>query len=500
MNLAARRSGILLHITSLPGPHGLGDLGEPAHRFVDWLHAAGQGLWQLLPVNPVGPGHSPYMGLSAFAGSPAMVALAPLVQAGWLDEPGLPAGGFADDRADFERAGPWRALQLRRAAAGFAAHATPAQRLAFSGWCQGQAHWLDDYALFMALRRQQDERPWWMWPAPLRQRERAALRQARDALHDELQHWRFVQWCFDTQLAALKTHANARGVALVGDLPIFIAHDSADCWTRPDLYELQPDGQPRVVAGVPPDDLGPLGQRWGNPLYRWDRMAEDGYAWWTARVQRAMAQADIFRIDHFLGFSAYWEIPADSPGATTGRWAPGPGQALFDAISARLGPLPIIAEDLGLVTPAVRALRDACGFPGMKILQFGFGTDGHHEFLPHNYTPDVVVYTGTHDNDTARGWWDAAPAHERAFCADYLGCSDDDVHWQMMRAASQSVARWAVCPMQDVLGLPSEHRMNLPGTLGGGNWTWRLQEDALQPQLAASLARLARQSGRTPPT
>ena len=496
MNLPNRSSGILLHITSLPGPHGMGDLGPDAHRFVDWLKAAGQTVWQLLPINPVGPGDSPYMSVSAFAGSPWMVALEPLVAKGWLAEPALPEGGFDPRRSDFGRSGAWRLARLREGAAGFTARATAADQLAFAGWCQGQAHWLDDYALFMALREAHAGQPWWTWPAPLRQRDPAELLAACQQHQTEIRFWRFVQWCFDTQFTALKSHANASGVALVGDLPIFIAHDSVDCWTRPDLYWLDEAGQPTVIAGVPPDDLGPDGQRWGNPLYRWDRMAAENYAWWTARVQRAMAHADVFRIDHFLGFSAYWEIPATSPTAKLGRWVPGPGPALFNAISRALGPLPIIAEDLGLITPAVRELRDGCGFPGMKILQFAFGGDGSHEFLPHNYVPHVVVYTGTHDNDTARGWWDNAPAHERAFCAAYLHCEEADVHLAMIRAASNSVAQMAVFPLQDVLGLGSAHRMNLPGTLGGGNWAWRFDWGDLPDDLAAGLARISQVSGR----
>jgi 4-alpha-glucanotransferase len=494
-----RSSGILLHPTSLPGPHGSGDLGPEAWRFVDWLHEAGQTQWQMLPINPAGPGHSPYMSVSAFAGNPLMVALQPLVARGWLAEPEAPAGGFDPLRSDFDRVAPWRLARLRQAATGFFERASPADRLALAAWSQLQAAWLPDYALFMALHTAHGGQPWWTWPVPLRDRHPRALQAAREQHGAEMAFWRWVQWCFDAQFAELKAHAHARGVALVGDLPIFVAHDSVDCWSRPDLYWLDDEGRPTVIAGVPPDDLGPLGQRWGNPLYRWDRMAGDDYAWWTARVQRAMTHADVFRIDHFLGFSAYWEIPADSPTAQVGRWVPGPGRALFEAIGRALGPLPIIAEDLGLVTDEVRALRDSCGFPGMKILQFAFGTDGSHEFLPHNCGPQVVMYTGTHDNDTARGWWDNAPARERAYCADYLGCTADDVHWAMLRVASQSVARWVVFPLQDVLGLGSEHRMNLPGTLGGSNWAWRFAWEQLSPPLAQRLARLARQCGRAGP-
>jgi 4-alpha-glucanotransferase len=306
-----------------------------------------------------------------------------------------------------------------------------------------------------------------------------------------------VQWCFDRQCEQLKHYANERDVALVGDLPIFIAHHSADCWARPDLYFLDEQRQPTVVAGVPPDDLGPLGQRWGNPLYRWDRMAAEGYAWWTARVRRALGQADLLRIDHFRGFAGYYEIPASSPTAREGRWLPGPGKALFDAIEAGLGPLPILAEDLGLITPDVIELRDGCGFPGMKILQFAFGAGGDHEFLPHNYVAAMAVYSGTHDNDTALGWWDAATPAERHFAGTYLAAGRADIHWGMIRAACNSVARYAIFPLQDVLGLDTTHRMNLPGT-ASGNWRWRFAWPMVGADVAPRLARTAAASGRAP--
>jgi 4-alpha-glucanotransferase len=497
MNTDSRASGVLLHMTSLPGTHGSGDFGLAAYRFVDWLVAAGQSLWQTLPLCPVGPGNSPYQSPSAFAGNPLLVALEPLVASGWLTLP-QPDAVFDVRRVQFERVLPWRQAQLRAAAAGFPARASAAGRADFAAWCEAQREWLDDYALFMAIRATQGDRPWWDWPRSLRDRDPAALAAARAGLGAEIHFWQFVQWCFDTQLAALKAYANTRGVALVGDLPIFVAHDSADCWARPDLYHLDAEGHATVVAGVPPDDLGPEGQRWGNPLYRWERMAAEGYAWWTARMRRALVQADWVRIDHFLGFSAYWEIPADSAGAKVGRWVDGPGQALFDAMAGELGPLPIIAEDLGLITPEVRALRDGCGFPGMKIVQFAFGGDASHEFLPHNCVPAMWAYTGTHDNDTARGWWDNAPAHERAWAAAYLDCGAHDLHWAMMRAASLSVARKVVFPLQDVLGLASSHRMNLPGTVGDHNWAWRFGWDMLAPDLAPRMAQMAAASGRAP--
>lgn len=497
MDLTQRSAGVLLHITSLPGPHGMGDFGPDAFRFVDWLQSAGQTLWQWLPSTPIGPGDSPYQGVSAFAGSQWMVALEPLVERGWLAAPQLPGDGFDPCSVDYGRVLPWREQQLRAAAAGFAAKATPADRAAHTAWCEAQAGWLDDYALFMAIRSPRGGQPWWDWPAPLARREAAALAAARQEFAGEIAFWKFVQWCFDEQCAALKRYANERGVHLMGDLPIFVAHDSADCWSRPDLYLLDENFQTTVVAGVPPDDLGPLGQRWGNPLYRWDKMADENYAWWTARVKRALTSADVFRIDHFRGFAGYYEIPASSPDARQGRWLTGPGKPLFDAIEAALGKLPIVAEDLGYITPDVHALRDGCGFPGMKILQFGFGGDGSHEFLPHNWPRNSVAYTGTHDNDTVRGWWDNANPRERAYAGSYLACGEHDVHWAMIRACCNSVANMAVFPLQDVLGLPSSHRMNIPGVLGG-NWGWRFTWPMIQPETTRVLGLITAASGRGP--
>ncbi len=498
INLHQRSAGVLLHITSLPGPHGIGDFGPDAYRFVDWLVSAGQRIWQLLPTTPIGPGDSPYQSVSAFAGSPLMVALEPLVAAGWLAPPQLPEGGFEAGSVDFGRVVPWRLAQLRCAAAGFRLKASADQRADFAAWCTQQADWLDDYALFMALETAHGGQPWWQWQPDLRRREPAALQQARRQQADEIHFWQFVQWCFDHQCSAIKAYANARDVAIMGDLPIFIAHHSADCWARPDLYQLDASFQPTVVAGVPPDDLGPLGQRWGNPLYRWERMAQEDFAWWTQRVRRALTQADVFRIDHFRGFAGYWEIPASCPTAIEGRWVDAPGQALFAAIERALGKVPIIAEDLGLITPDVIALRDGCGFPGMKILQFGFGSDGAHEFLPHNYGQDCVVYTGTHDNDTVRGWWDSASQRERAFAGSYLAAGAHDIHWAMIRAACNSVARMAVFPLQDVLGLDGRHRMNLPGTLGGSNWVWRFDWDMVGSGPGRVLGIITAASGRGP--
>jgi 4-alpha-glucanotransferase len=495
MNLDQRRCGVLLHITSLPGPHGIGDFGPGAYQFVDWLTASGQAIWQLLPTTPVGPCDSPYQSVSAFAGSPLMIALEPLIARGWLEAPLASELDFDGKRVEYGRVIPWRNAQLRKAAAGFTARATPEDVADLAGWRATQAHWLEDYGLFMALETAHQGRPFWEWEPKLRAREPAALAAARAQHGEEIAFWEFVQWNFDRQCAALRAYAGARGVSIMGDLPIFIAHHSADCWARPDLYFLDENFQPTVVAGVPPDSMGPLGQRWGNPLYRWDRMAAEDFSWWTARVKRALEQADVLRIDHFRGFAGYWEIPASCPTAIEGRWVPAPGKDLFAAIERALGKLPIVAEDLGLITPDVIELRDSCGFPGMKILQFGFGGDGSHEFLPHNYVPATVVYTGTHDNETVHGWWANAAAHERRFAEIYLHATTADCHWRMIQAACNSVAAMAVFPLQDVLGLDGSHRMNLPGTTEG-NWAWRFDWSMVGPEPGRTLTRIAASSGR----
>lgn len=495
--LEQRASGVLLHVTSLPGPNGIGDLGPDAFHFVDWLVACGQNIWQLLPTTPIGPGNSPYQSVSAFAGSPLMVALEPLIARGWLAPAPPPAPAFDARTVDFAKVVPWRMARLREAAAGFAERATPLDLAALSAWKSTQGHWLDDYALFMALETAHHGRPWWEWKAALQRRDARALAAARREHAMEIAFWEFVQWSFDTQFAALKAYANQRGVCIMGDLPIFIAHHSADCWARPDFYFLDEHFQPTVVAGVPPDELAPLGQRWGNPLYRWDQMAEEDFRWWSARVARALAQADVIRIDHFRGFAGYWEIPASSPTAKDGRWVPAPGAALFQAIERALGKPPIVAEDLGLITPDVIELRDGCAFPGMRILQFGFGGDGSHEFLPHNYTRNTVAYTGTHDNDTVRGWWQHAPEHERMFAGSYCGVGAADIHWGMIRATANSVANTVVFPLQDVLGLDASHRMNVPGT-SEGNWGWRFAWDMVGAEPTRVLGLITAASGRGP--
>jgi 4-alpha-glucanotransferase len=489
-----RRAGVVLHPTSLPGPHGSGDLGPNAYYFVDWLNKAGQTLWQTLPLGPVGPGWSPYMGSSVFAGNPMLVAFEPLAERGWLAAASLQVT-FDELKVDYFEVMPWRMSILREAFAGFVAGATPQDHDAQAQWVESQQMWLEDYVLFMALDQAHAPLLWPQWPQPLAQREPAALAAARLAFADELAFWRFVQWQFDCQWQALKSYAHSKGVLMVGDLPIFVAHHGADCWARPDLYLLDASGQPSVVAGVPPDFFAATGQRWGNPLYNWEAMQADGYQWWVERVRRQLALADVIRIDHFRGFMDYWEIPANEPTAVKGRWQNGPGDALFDALTQALGPLPIIAEDLGIITEAVVRLRERTGFPGMRVLQFAFSGDAHHPFLPHNFEPNTVVYTGTHDNDTLLGWWGSCSDHERAFAQRYLDLDNADVTWALLRAASMSVARLSLCQFQDVLELGTEHRMNVPGTTSGC-WTWRFSWDWVSPTASVRLAHITAASAR----
>jgi 4-alpha-glucanotransferase len=485
-----RASGLLLHPTSLPGPYGSGEFGPEARQFVNFLAGAGQHYWQVLPLGPTGYGDSPYQSFSAFAGNPLLISTDALAQDGLLDEcdlAGMPA--FPCDRADFGVVIPWKQQLLRRAYARFTA-ADGWSRL--GGW---HAPWLDDYALFMALKDAHDGATWNRWDQALVARDPAALARVRADLAEDIGYYRFCQFCFFQQWSALKQEAHTRGVRVLGDLPIFVAYDSADVWAHQHLFFLDAAGQPTVVAGVPPDYFSATGQLWGNPLYRWPVMARDHYRWWIERLRMALTLYDYVRIDHFRGFEAYWEIPAGEPTAIHGQWVPGPGADFFAALRDQLGDefggLPIIAEDLGLITPAVRALRDQFQLPGMKVLQFApSGPD--NEYLPHNYTPNCLVYTGTHDNDTTRGWWGAASRAERAFVQQYLGhrVSGQTIAWEFIRLALSSVARLAIVPLQDVLNLSSAGRMNIPGR-EAGNWGWRYQARDLTPRLQQRLRALA---------
>ena len=503
-----RHSGILLHPTSLPGRFGSGDLGPASYHFVDWLVTGGQTLWQILPLGGIGPGNSPYMSPSAFAGNELLIDLERLRDCGWLTDADIaPDPLFRNDRINYPAVRPFRMSRLRLAAERFFADPRQDARKAFLAFCQQECDWLEDYALFMALDSKLSPygKVWQDLPSELVQRKTKALREAAKSLVDECNFWRFCQWCFDEQWMALKRYANERGVRIVGDMPIFVSAHSADVWAHQRLFDLDASGHPRVIAGVPPDYFSATGQRWGNPLYRWDEHAKDGYAWWSERMRRALKLTDLVRIDHFRGFESYWEIPADAPTAVTGRWLPGPGLAFFTEIRKALGlksakdrsEFRVIAEDLGIITPEVTALRKSAGFPGMRILQFAF--DGHSDntYLPHNFDPHTVVYTGTHDNDTTRGWWQSLSEQDRRYVRRYLGVSGELIHWDLIHAASASVAAVSIVPMQDVLGLDASARMTLPGTTEG-SWEWRFSWEQVAPWHAERLAEMGRLHGRTP--
>ena len=497
-----RSGGILLHPTSLPGPHGIGDLGPQAYHFIDWLSEAGCRLWQVLPLGHTGYGDSPYQCFSAFAGNPYLISPDLLVRDGLLTDadlagarPALSGGqdGPDDSTVDFSRAIPYKLALLQRAFDGFQHGGTAALREEFAVFRAGNAEWLDDYAVFMALKEQHGGGSWVDWPEAIRKREPGAVAEARQALAQRALQFAFYQWLFYRQWGDLHSYARGKGITVIGDIPIFVAEDSSDVWAHPELFHLDESRRPTVVAGVPPDYFSPTGQRWGNPLYRWEEHKRSGYDWWLKRFRASLQAVDVVRLDHFRGFAGYWEIPASNPTAEVGRWVPGPGadflEAVRDSLSAAGGDLPIIAEDLGVITADVIELRERYHLPGMKIMQFGFsGPD--NPFLPHNYGSHCVAYTGTHDNDTARGWFDSAPKEERRFALRYLHCSSRSFVWELMRGIWASTAVYALAPMQDALGLGTQARMNYPSRLGG-NWRWRAREDDLSRELAARLRDLS---------
>lgn len=488
-----RASGILLHPSSLPGPWGIGDLGPMAYRFVNFLVAAGQSLWQVLPLGPTGYGDSPYQCFSAFAGNPLLISLDDIIEQGLLtiEEARAILARLPTDRVDYGALIPAKQSLLRRSferfQSGHGAHLRPD----YQRFCETNAEWLTDYAQFMAIKESQGGVSWHDWRPDLRDRKPAALGQASHELATTIAYHQYLQFLFFRQWQSLKAYANQQGVLIIGDAPIFVADDSADVWANRDLFFVDEHGRPTVVAGVPPDYFSATGQRWGNPLYRWERMAATGYRWWVARMRQAFTLYDILRLDHFRGFEAYWEVPASAPTAVDGRWVAGPGADLFNVLQAELGTLPIIAEDLGLITPEVEALRQAFELPGMKVLQFAFGDNPANPYLPHNYTPNYVVYTGTHDNDTTIGWFATLDPATRAAVLTYLGRDEEtiDIAWDLMRLGMMSVANYAITPLQDVLRLGSEARMNIPGRLGG-NWAWRFSAEALSTELADRLRQL----------
>lgn len=494
-----RAAGVLLHPTSLPGSYGVGELGDDVLAFLDWAQSAGMRVWQVLPLNPPGYGASPYGCLSSFAGNPLLISPQRLMQDGLLvvdDVAEVPR--FSDEHVEFERVHAYKAALLRTSWQRFQDNASPELRAALAAFvgAEDQREWLDDYTLFMALKEAANGEPWWRWEPALVARDATALADARKKHEDDVRFWEYVQFVFFRQWATVREAAHTRGIRIMGDVPIYVAGDSADVWGHRELFQLDEKGEPTVVAGVPPDYFSATGQRWGNPLYRWDAMREQHFRWWVARVRTNLRMADIVRLDHFRGFAAYWEIPVDEETAVHGRWMPGPGLALFEALREGLdGELPLVAEDLGFITEDVHELRKSTGLPGMKILQFAFAqNDSPH--LPHRFDPQTVVYTGTHDNDTARGWFDHAPEEERDAALAYLGCATaDDISWGLIRTAYTSVAETAIVPVQDVLGLGAEARMNTPGA-EENNWSWRLPAGALTREMAAKLRRLAALTGR----
>lgn len=493
-----RAAGVLLHPTSLPSAFGVGDLGPGAYAFLDWLEAAGQSVWQVLPLGPPAGFQSPYWCLSAFAGNPLLISPEELEKEGLLQRDeleGVPTS--TPHRWDPPRVEPFRRRMLRRAWSRFREGGASDLLESFEAFCSApeQAGWLEDYVLFVTLREELRE-GWWSWPRELAQRDAAALERARNDRRDELAFHRFVQWLFHRQWSRLRGAAAQKGLRLMGDLPIYVAHDCADVWAHPSLFALDEHGHRKVVAGVPPDYFSADGQLWGNPLYRWEEMEASGFSWWIHRVAANLRLTDLIRLDHFRAFAAYYEVAASAPNAREGRWVEGPGRALFDALRGALGELPFVAEDLGVITEDVVELRESLGLPGMRVLQFGLGeADGYHS--PHRYTADDVVYTGTHDNDTTVGWFASLPRPERHRVLRYAGGRPREIHRSLIRLAYTSVAHLAIVPMQDVLGLGKEARMNTPGE-SLGNWIWRLDEGDLSPCAARRMRRMAELTGRLP--
>jgi len=493
----------LLHPTSLPSPFGIGDLGLEAYHFVDFLVSTGQSLWQILPLGPTGYGNSPYTCLSAFAGNPLLISLEKMAEDGFLDSSDIKnPPPFPRNRINYSWVISYKVPLLKKSFQTFKEKCSAGQPDDFYVFCQENAFWLEDYSLFMALKVAHDNKIWTSWEAEVVRRDPRALAEWRNRLDDEVQYNKYIQYIFFKQWQSLKSYCHQKRVRIIGDMPIYVAHDSAEVWVNQHLFYLDDKGNPLVVAGVPPDYYSATGQRWGNPICRWDLMAQSGYQWWIDRFRMNFLLVDILRIDHFRGFEAYWEIPAAEPTAVCGRWVKGPGAALFNAVKAALGDIQVIAEDLGVITAEVDALREQLGFPGMKVLQMAFGSGSRgREYRPHNYPRNCVVYTGTHDNNTTIGWFTVEPGmhttltkeeveKERQFALKYIETDGKEIHWDFIRLALSSVAWMAIFPLQDVLGLGVEARMNLPGTTPG-NWEWRFTADMLTPAIGDRLRELA---------
>lgn len=492
-----RASGILLHPTSLPGPLGIGDLGSVAYKFVDFLVGSGQTYWQILPLAPVGQGNSPYSAFSAFAGNTLLISPESLVSDGLLQQSALDsAPEFSAIKVEFEKVERWKREILAQAFEAFRSTSGSGLHDEFELFSRENFWWLDDYAAFRAIKSSHNQQAWFQWAAPLKLRDDGALSIVRSQLAREIAAEKFYQFLFFRQWLALKKYANVSGIHIIGDAPIFVALDSADVWCNQSKFKLNADGTPKFVAGVPPDYFSKTGQLWGNPIYDWDAMLRDNFGWWTARIAFALQTVDILRLDHFIGFARNWEVPRGDKTAENGNWHDVPGREFFTIIRQRLGELPLITEDLGSLTPEVEYLRDTFGFPGMHILQYAFGGDAFNRDLPHNYVKNCVVYTGTHDNDTTAGWYKAADKNARKHACRYLQTRGREMHWDMIRAAISSVADTAIIPVQDILGLGSDSRMNTPAT-EHDNWSWRLADGKLSEDIAAKLLNLTKMFGRT---
>lgn len=493
-----RASGILLHPTSLPGPDGIGDLGPEAYRWIDFLARTGSQFWQVLPLGPTGYGDSPYQCFSAFAGNPYLVSATMLLDQGLLSKTDLTdRPDFPLERVDYGPVIEWKLTLLRRSYRHFKSHAPRDLKQRLEDYKKDQVDWLEGFATFMAIKSQQGGVAWNQWPEALRLREPRAIEAFKSKYAEEIDFQSYAQFLFHRQWQALRNYATEKEIRIIGDIPIFVAYDSSDVWLNRDLFYLDKEGLPEVVAGVPPDYFSVTGQLWGNPLYKWDVHKRTGYQWWLRRMQAVLSQVDIVRLDHFRGFEAYWEIPYGNETAVQGRWVNGPGHDIFNVVKEQLGELPIIAEDLGVITEAVTKIRDDFNLPGMKILQFAFASDPDDDFLPHNYPTNCVAYTGTHDNNTLRGWYDAAPEREQDLCRRYMARSGQDIAWSMIRILWQSVAAWVLAPMQDFLSLGEWARMNYPGN-PAGNWVWRMHPDAISQGLIQRLYETNYLYGRLP--
>ncbi len=493
--LTERASGVLLHISSLPSRGGVGDLGPAAYAFADFLARAKQQYWQVLPLTPTGYGNSPYSALSAFAGNPLFISIETLALQGWLDWSCVESLPWPGGAADFDQAERCKRPLLQQAANRFAENAQGESRARFDAFCRDNIYWLDDYASFSVLRGLFDHAGWADWPMEYAQRTPDAMSRLQSEHGDRLLAEKVIQFFFQDQWQTLRAYCAERKIRFIGDMAIFVNYDSADVWTHPEIFELDSSRKALQVAGVPPDYFSPTGQRWGNPLYRWDVLASRDFDWWDARIRRALALCDLLRLDHFRGFEAYWSIPAEDETAIRGRWMKALGTELFAHLYKELGDLPLIAEDLGVITPEVEQMRKSFGLPGMRVMQFGFSDRGAHIHLPHLCEENMVIYTGTHDNNTTLGWWHTTTGGEREAVAAYLHPGDDGIVWAMMRSAATSVARLCLFPMQDVLQLDGDARMNTPAQ-PQGNWTWRYHPDALQPWITEKLTALTEVSDR----